>query len=182
MRVVKKKYEGRILRFKNSQVSIGVTPDHRMLISQKEPNKNSSRDRKLKFVKAKEVSKTSHTIPNVGIFKGEEREFFTLRGCERGDWKTEGYKKRSSCREIKDINISMDLWLRFLGAFISDGYCYRRKGVDRRRGQVRREYTVSVLQSKHKEKFGQVMKEIAQCLRQQSYYYRGLQSTAHPPP
>ncbi|HID60590.1 MAG TPA: ribonucleoside triphosphate reductase, partial [Hadesarchaea archaeon] len=71
--IYKFRYNGKMVHFKNRNIDLLVTPDHRMLVSSRR-----SKNKKLYFKGAKDVTQT-HNIPLLGIkWKGRDKEFFVL--------------------------------------------------------------------------------------------------------
>lgn len=97
-------HNGKMCHFKTRHVDLLVTPNHRMLLT------HSDKDN-FRFKEAKDCN--HHFIaPLSGNWKGEEKEFHTLEPIE---------KIIHSKRDYETIKIPMNIWLKFLGLFISEG-------------------------------------------------------------
>ena len=94
-------YVGELLRFANSKFDFCVTPNHKMYV----------RDRwgRAKFMRAdEEVGWRYYDVVTGGEFAGEEREWFEL-GAPPANAK------------VNVERVPMDVWLEFLGYYISEG-------------------------------------------------------------
>lgn len=105
-------YNGELIHFNTSRFDLLVTPNHNMLVKTKH-------DGKKKFVRADEFKQFQHSIPKCGNWVGKNVEYFELPEISNS-WKAgEHYGERGYVRE--PIKIPMDVWVDFLGWFISEG-------------------------------------------------------------
>lgn len=154
-RYIEKDYTGKMFNLFSENVNLLVTPNHSVLVQQYDPRHNGTRDFKLKFVKASEVNKNTNFIPNKWKWEGKEQNTFKIPAVNI----LTKIKNKFSVKEEKEI--PMDLWLRFLGIYISEGGCYIRKDEDKRRGIPRIEYIINASQKKYVKEFREIFNEIA---------------------
>jgi UDP-glucuronate decarboxylase len=108
-------YIGHLLRFANAKFDFCVTPNHAMYVR--------SKTGKLRFLQADEERHwPSWRVLTGGEFCGEEREWFEL-----------GDPPRNSKVNVK--RVQMDVWLEFLGYYISEGCFHVRRRVRAMGGQ-----------------------------------------------
>jgi len=103
-------YKGKMYNFKDKRNDIFVTPNHTMLIKKE-------KTRKFEKIKAEDI--TSHRIKllNSGNFIGNEKKFFILPAIEH----KQNRKHPKYVHQHKDKKIPMNLWLEFLGYFVTEG-------------------------------------------------------------
>lgn len=101
-------YQGEMYRLKNKRMDLLITPNHNMWIRKKHSTK-------FEFTKIDDVAKikTYHYQKKGGVkWNGIKKEFFILPAIKL--WN----------KKIKNIKIPMNVWLEFLGYFLSEGYTY----------------------------------------------------------
>ncbi len=114
-------YEGHMVQAEGAHnINFCVTPNHRMYVRKQKFERKGGRKGKLKvcgyqpwkFVLASDLNGYKYNVVNhVAGFRGEKPDYFILPGIDRGQ-----YPRRV------DRCIPMDLWLEFLGYFISAGW------------------------------------------------------------
>jgi phosphoribosylamine-glycine ligase len=97
-------YSGNMIQFKNRNLDLLVTPNHRMLVQQRKGK------HKKTVVKAKDY-KGEYWIYQAGKWKGKNKDFFTLPGYD--------YRFNRKFKELK-INFAHQ-WTRFLGIYLAEG-------------------------------------------------------------
>lgn len=88
-------YKGQLITIQNKVLDLAVTPDHKMYVL---PADSSGKESTWRFVEAKNIKHTQ-SIKRDCNWAGQEQEFY----------------------EFGEYKIPMDLWLEFLGYFISEG-------------------------------------------------------------
>ena len=150
---IKKFIDGDLLRFRNSKVDLLVTPKHKMLIEQYAGKPVGTGE--LKLIDAENFKACSNFIPKQAKWVGTYKELFTLPSYEYKIYS--GITKQWTTQRKGDITIPMDIWLSFLGMYLSEGNCYSRHGNDKRRNQPRKEYTVCITQGKYAVEFREIL-------------------------
>jgi len=118
------KYSGKMISFKNRDIDLLVTPNHRMLL-QRRKGKN-----RLEVVEAGRYKGERYILQAANWNGGRKRKYFNLPG----------YKKHF---RFKSIKIDIRTWARFLGLYLSEGYV----SIDKRNsGRV---YICQSKKSKH---------------------------------
>jgi len=145
--IIKTKYEGELLHFKNKYIDLLVTPNHNMYCS------ISNKDYKL--IRADEVSKYyQYKFKKNGIYNGKAEEYFELP-----------LTLITTSDKIKN-KILMDDWLEFLGYYLSEGSCQFKQNTN--------SYIIKISQKKYsnksKYKLG-VYNKIKSCIEKIGYNY-----------
>jgi len=109
-----RKYKGKMVEFKNRNINLLVTPNHKMLVQMR---KNS---RKLRILEAKDYCGENYIFQSVK-WKGKNIPFFVLPEYN--------YKFN---RKLKKLKINFDDWVAFLGIYLSEGYVTKKKSKDHR--------------------------------------------------
>lgn len=107
------KYNDRMIHFKNKRIDLVVTPNHNIWTKiLKNHNKGHSYKQKFEFEKAINLlGKENIQIKAISRWKGKEEKYFILPKI-----------KKSKYDPRKQINkIPMNLWLEFLGYYLSEG-------------------------------------------------------------
>ena len=139
---IKQKYvyefNGYMHHYENSKIDLMVTPNHKILY-----RKQTSPDYKLE-----ESQKCPHSD-------------FRLRSLRWGEWEGKEQDIISICGHA----IKMDLWLEFLGYFISEGHTYkhstyRDRSLEKKGKYIQNNYIVGVSQVKHVEKFRRCLEQM----------------------
>lgn len=116
-------YEGEMVKIQHRSVDLLITPDHNLYVRRKS-------QKQYELIQAKNSFKECYTI-NKTEWVGREKEWFYP-------------PKINYLREDYNIEkIKMDLWLRFLGWYISEG-----SYINEKYSQKRKEYRISIGQSK----------------------------------
>jgi len=142
--VIKKKYVGEMHRYKSQSIDLLVTPNHRMWIKDSFYGKYS-------FIESKDIKHKNIWFQKACDFLGQEKEFFFLP-------KVELLKPNRYGQKFKpEKKIKMDIWLKFLGLFISEGCCKKMS-----KEISKHNYIVSISQTKKegKEKIEKVLNEL----------------------
>ncbi|CAN5267530.1 hypothetical protein BH20ACI1_BH20ACI1_06070 [soil metagenome] len=106
---IEQHFDGELLRFANAKFDFCVTPNHWMYVR--------SKTEKLKFIRADENRHWSGwRVPTSGLFDGKEIEWFELG-------------KPPINSKVSVEQVKMDVWLEFLGYYISEGCVYIRRRV-----------------------------------------------------
>ncbi len=103
-------YKGAMYHFKDKRNDILVTPNHTMLIKKKKKNK-------FEKVNAEDIKTYRFKVKNSGEFIGEEPKTFILPGIKH----KQNRKHAKYTHQHKNKEIPMDLWLEFLGYYITEG-------------------------------------------------------------
>ncbi|MBI2564741.1 hypothetical protein HYV79_02005, partial [Candidatus Woesearchaeota archaeon] len=135
------KYSGKMVCFKNKRINLVVTPEHNIWAKKITNHSDSIYKNQFGFKKAINlVGQENVQIKAINYWKGQEKKYFVLPKIKR--------KKYSHIRQVDKI--LMDLWLEFLGYYLSEGsFCYD-KG----------HYNIYVSQSVESTKY----KKIKKCL------------------
>jgi len=135
-------YKKDMYNFKNKRNDILVTPNHTMLVK---------REKSKKFEKINAENIKSHRIKvvNSGKFKGKENKTFVLPAIKH----KQNRKHLKYTHQHKDKRIPMDLWLEFLGYYVTEG------GIETAP-------TIGIVQKKGKEceKIRKCMKKLTEIL------------------
>ena len=146
-RLFKYEYKDKLYHFNNSKFDALVTPNHKMVYTDKHTNEQY-------FVRADEYKHTKHGIPRKAKNLKQDKKIFVLPSIENS-WITGNYE--SEHKKIwTDKYISMETWLKFLGLFISEG------STDNEDNAKTHGYRVSISQVKEfgKEYIESVLKEM----------------------
>ena len=132
-------YNNKMYSFKNKRIDILVTPNHKMLFKE-------MRHAKYQALEAENIPYSRFRFLNSGKYQGIERDFFNLSGILHKQKRK--HPKYTHQKNVKKI--PMDLWLEFLGYFVSEG-------------GVQSEFTFGIPQ-----KHGKNAKKIKNCLQKLS--------------
>ncbi|MEK6830096.1 MAG: LAGLIDADG family homing endonuclease [Nanoarchaeota archaeon] len=103
-------YNGKMYNFINKRNNIFVTPNHTMLIK---PEKQKS----YRKINAENITSHRFKVINSGNFIGDETDLFILPGIRHK-------QKRTNAKYVHqhhDKRIPMELWLEFLGYYVTEG-------------------------------------------------------------
>ncbi|MEK6912548.1 MAG: hypothetical protein AABX26_01165 [Nanoarchaeota archaeon] len=103
-------YNGKMYNFLDKRNNILVTPNHTMLLK---PEKQDV----FKKINAEDITSHRFKIINSGDFIGDETEFFILPSIVHKQNRTHP----KYAHQHKDKKIPMDLWLEFLGYYVTEG-------------------------------------------------------------
>ena len=110
-------YNGELVEFSSDSYNICVTSDHNIYSCSEKCDINDPSEWSL--VKAQDIAKWWH-IKTDAIWKGKEQEFYIISGINN--------------HKLVEYKISMDLWLEFLGYYLSEGSCADYYGKDKNDG------------------------------------------------
>ncbi len=130
-----KKYKGKMIRFKNRNIDLIVTPNHKMLLQQRKKGK------KVFTTEAKDY-KGEHCIYQAGKWKGKDMEYFVL---PEHDYKFN--------RKFSKKRIDFKCWVKFLALFLSEGYISNTK-------KQKRVYICQTEKSKNFNKFRKILEKL----------------------
>jgi phosphoribosylamine-glycine ligase len=111
----------KMIAIKNRSIDILVTPDHNMYIETQQDYKKKRN--RFRFVRAKELQSQS-LVTRTGKWLGEEKSVFILPSV----MVTDTGRTQRQVQETGTMEIPMDIWLRFLGVWLSDGFTNKRPG------------------------------------------------------
>ena len=119
------KYKGKMFHFKNKRNDILVTPNHKMLLK-RETGKN------FEFMCAEDIVSYRFNFLNSNDFIGKEKILFILPPIKHKQ--NRKHKKYTNQEKLKKI--PFDLWLEFLGYYVSEGGLQKRAtfGIPQKRG------------------------------------------------
>lgn len=103
-------YNGEMYNFKNKRNDILVTPNHKMLARE-------FNQKKLKEVPAQDLKYNYIKFVNSGNYSGERQKNFILPAIKH----KQNRKHEKYTHQHKDKAIPMNLWLEFLGYFLTEG-------------------------------------------------------------
>jgi len=107
------RYEGEMCRFKNRNIDLLVTPNHRMLVQQRKRNKR-------KYIVEAKRYRGENYIYQSAVWKGKNPDFFILPGYDYG-----------FNRKFNKLKIKFKDWIKFLGIYLSEGYVSKQKSAKR---------------------------------------------------
>ncbi len=103
-------YKGQMYSFKNKRTDILVTPNHKMLV--KPENK-----KEYQQINAEDIKSHRIKVLNSGKFIGEEQKIFILPAIKH----KQNRKHPKYTHQHVDKEIPMNLWLEFLGYYLTEG-------------------------------------------------------------
>lgn len=133
VKLIKKQYNGDMLSFNNTAMSLLVTPNHNMWIF--DYNKRSEATRCWKFKQARDMNNKQYQFDVSGYWSGKRIETVVIPGVS--------VPPKNIHREYKSEIFDAKLFLEFLGIWVTDG-CISPKG---KTGSGRR---ITITQSKEK--------------------------------
>ena len=142
------RHQGELLHFANSKMDLLVTPNHKMYVRGKTG--------KLQFKRADEIPYApSWRVPTGAVYQGPEREFFELGAPPRN-------------AKVRVERVEMDVWLEFLGYYLSEGCVHVRRRTQTVAGRDydTANHNVLIAQEKPYGRF-----KIAACLDQLGFKY-----------
>ena len=149
--LIKQKYKGKLIEFKNSKIDIQVTPNHKMYVRKRG-------EKKFRMILAcEEMNWGRAEMQKSAKWNGKEGSYFYLPKV-----------KNSKFGNI--LKIKMDDWLEFFGYYITEGCVYLRK---RKRCINNKEYNTidyNVLIAQDKQNVGN-WKKIKSCLERLPFNY-----------
>ena len=120
---VKHQYKGKMINIKGRFIDTMVTPNHKFPLTNQQNNRR-------KFITSQEIherlkkgnSLSNFFIPKKGnIDTNNNIEYFTLKGCTDSDFNIrDGETIRLTYKQ--DVKIPMDIFMSFMGIFLSEGH------------------------------------------------------------
>jgi carbamoyltransferase len=135
---VKHNYTGNMVHFKNKRIDLMVTPDHKVWAKHiTNHQKGHAYEKKFTLIYANDLLGKEH-VQRKAIHKwsGKEKEHFSLPKIRKSK-----YDPRPQINRI-----SMDLWLEFLGYYLSEGSITYHEG----------HYRIYIAQSKHSKYYRRI--------------------------
>lgn len=103
-------YYGKMYHFKNKRNDMLVTPNHTMFLKRE-------KSKKYEKINAEDITSNKIKVLNSGEYIGEEEEFFILPAIKH----KQNRKHPKYTHQHRDKKIPMDLWLEFLGYYVTEG-------------------------------------------------------------
>ncbi len=149
--IIKERYYGQMVHFKNTKIDLLVTPNHNVYLKERSDSPNPVKN-SFRLVKAETKLDWKHAqMTKCAVWKGEEKEHFYLPII----------KTRGTTIE----KIPMDIWLEFLGYYVTEGshyFNYHKHKNGRKYGSG----TVMIRQEKEQGK-----NKIRECLKKMPFHY-----------
>tara|TARA_Y100000310_G_scaffold181675_1_gene181680 strand:+ start:1139 stop:3919 length:2781 start_codon:yes stop_codon:yes gene_type:complete len=142
---VEYEYSGKMIHFKNKRIDLMVTPNHKVWVKKiTNHQKGHSSNKKFEFEDAINLlEKENVQIKAADGWKGKEEKYFRLPKIK---------KSKYDPRSQKD-KMPMDLWLEFLGYYLSEGsFCYN--------GGHYGTYVAQAKESKHHQKIEKCLNKL----------------------
>jgi len=98
IKIIRKDYDGEIIKIENKSIEIGVTPEHRMLVKENE-------SKEYKFIEARNLVKSYYRFLRTAKWQGKKKDYFDVVG----------YK------------IKTEDWVRFMALWLAEGWADKRK-------------------------------------------------------
>ncbi len=103
-------YEGKMYHFKNKRNDILVTPNHTMLVKRE-------KQKRFEQINAENIKSYRINFLNSGEYTGKEEKYFILPAIKH----KQNRKHPKYSHQHKSKKIPMNLWLEFLGYYITEG-------------------------------------------------------------
>jgi len=135
--IIKQRYIGQLIRFKNLHCDLSVTPNHKMYVKKRDYLTRNDFELLSAF---ESLNWDRASMLKVAEYEGKEQEWFYFpEGIDRKSSKTEVVKR-----------IRMDDWLEFFGYFVTEGCVSIRKRIKKINGKeyITYDYRVLIAQSK----------------------------------
>lgn len=144
--LVNSPYKGKMYVVKNKHIDLKVTPNHWMYVKRRGRTK-------YERIKAEDLFGKESEYLVTGNWTGNKKNTIILEGFEqnRGNW----------TKKIEPLEIDMDIWVEFLGYYLSEGHCDINKGS----------YRISITQNK-----GSTFDSIKKCLDKLPFHYNIIKS------
>jgi hypothetical protein len=147
-------YEGKMYEIKNEKVDLLVTPLHKFF------KKSTLTKKKWDYLPINQIHSKLES-PSCGFhlpvkfeWDGKDINEYTIKNAY--------YSRRNNKERIKDKNIPINIWLEFLGWFISEGSLTLK-------GKAKNKYCITISQSEYKN--SDKWNEIKDCLKKLGYNY-----------
>ena len=149
--IIKERYEGELIEFKNSKIDLLVTPNHKMYVK-KRGKKNFDQVSAFENIRWERSN-----MKKDARWNGSEKKYFYLPKV-----------KNNKFGDIKKIN--MDVWLEFFGYYITEGCVYLRKRVRNVKGKNYNtlDYNILIAQDKKNEL---EREKITNCLKKMPFTF-----------
>ena len=98
IKIIRKDYDGEIIKIENKSIEIGVTPEHRMLVKENE-------SKEYKFIEARNLVKSYYRFLRTAKWQGKKKDYFDVVG----------------------YNIKTEDWVRFMALWLAEGWADKRK-------------------------------------------------------
>jgi len=113
-----KHYNGSMISIKGRSIDLMVTPNHKFWVIDRNGNGSFITATDIHEHKIKGIDKMY--IPKVGKWIGDDKKFFTIKGLDENEIAfNTSYSKKLEL--MSDIEIPMDLWVKFMGIYLADG-------------------------------------------------------------
>jgi len=110
---IENNYRGKMIKIKNQQVDLLVTPNHKFLVE-------NQRTKKRKILNAEDLNET-YRIPRIGVWKGTNSiDYIELDEYKRTWNSGKNYLIKNQYYR-KKIRIPIKIWLKLLGWYLSEG-------------------------------------------------------------
>ncbi|MEM3091491.1 MAG: LAGLIDADG family homing endonuclease, partial [Candidatus Pacearchaeota archaeon] len=159
-KIINSFYKGKMYQIKTKKVDLFITPNHHLFVHNNYKNKKLAGVKKLKYRKVADLvknlksEKSGFTLPVYFKWKGINKKFYIIKSI----------KKQNHHLPDKNKKIPMNLWLQFLGWFLSEG-C-----LSEHIGKHKYKYRISITQSKNKN--FKKWSEIKELLNKLGYNYQ----------
>jgi len=152
---IKQRYNGQLIRFKNFQCDLDVTPNHKMY-AKKRGALN------FEFKEAFDgINWNRAKMLKTALYEGDEKKWFYFpKDIDTKNSKTKVIEK-----------IKMDDWLEFFGYFVSEGCVYmgKKKSILKEKTYIEPVFNILISQSKEKNK--EKYDKIEKCLKKMPFHY-----------
>lgn len=147
--IIKEHYNGDIYEFKNNNIDLSVTPNHKMYIK----NRNSENYELLEAFNIKDYNHSS--LLKQCKWTGIDQDYFYF---------PEETLKLKNCK-IKPIKkLKMDDWLEFMGYYLTEGCVYLHKKKTNINGKIYQSTAYKIQISQSEEKNPEIFNKIKNCL------------------
>src|SRR5262245_46723400 len=154
--IIKQRYIGELIRFTNTKIDLLVTPNHKMLVRERDQPD-------FRLVEAyQDITWEKSEMLKSGEWVGEQNKNFCLPLVP-------------NAKAPQQTSIPMDLWLEFFGYFITEGstYCRQRNSVINGKTYENKQYVVLISQS---QKHPMQRAKIRNCLERLGFNFHEEQA------
>jgi len=127
-------YEGKMFQFKNRNIDLLVTPNHRMFVQQRKGSKRKY------VVEAKQYQGENYLYQSA-LWTGKNPDYFILPEYNYG-----------LNRKFKSLKIDFKDWVKFLGIYLAEGYATKK--------QTKRVYICQTMKSKNLNKMKKIISKL----------------------
>ncbi|MBU0846448.1 hypothetical protein KKH23_04610, partial [Patescibacteria group bacterium] len=115
IKIISNRYSGKMILCESDYINFCVTPDHKLYINKKD---GKGWETGFRLRRAEEVlGKTALEFKKDGVWKGKKTQYFTLPAVEHFRTGFRPYNNKGQPQKIV-----MEVWLEFLGYFLSEGH------------------------------------------------------------